>query len=163
VGGILPSSGVLSVATGGGGRPGFARSRRAAGRPVVGPLRWGSATGASSVAADRSRDRAHRAVRLRGVPPDRQASESRAGIAQAPGMRTASISPRAHKATQAPLRRFFWAQIFVACAFLLLIGRLLQLQVQQGDHYFKKSADNFIKELSLPATRGQIRDQKGRP
>ena len=65
-------------------------------------------------------------------------------------MRGASISPRAHKGTQAPLRRFFWAQIFVACAFVLLIGRLLQLQVQQGEHYFKKSADNFSSNGSYP-------------
>jgi len=78
-------------------------------------------------------------------------------------MKSAHISPRASKGTQAPLRRFFWAQIVVACAFVVLIVRLWQLQVLSGDHYFKKSADNFVKELSLPATRGQIRDRKGRP
>jgi penicillin-binding protein 2 len=78
-------------------------------------------------------------------------------------MKTAHISSRASKGTQAPLRRFFWAQIVVACAFLVLGVRLWQLQVLSGDHYFKKSADNFVKELALPATRGQIRDRKGRP
>jgi penicillin-binding protein 2 len=78
-------------------------------------------------------------------------------------MTVGHISPRASKGTQAPLRRFFWAQIVVVCALLLLFVRLWQLQVLAGDHYLKKSADNFVKELSLPATRGQIRDTHGRP
>ncbi len=77
-------------------------------------------------------------------------------------MNRSNITPRA-KGTQAPLRRFFWAQLFVGLAFLLLAGRLWQLQVLSGDHYFKKSADNFVKDLELPATRGQVRDHKGRP
>jgi penicillin-binding protein 2 len=71
------------------------------------------------------------------------------------------ITPRA-KGTHAPPRRFAWAQVVVACAFLLLIGRLYQLQVMSGEYYLRKSADNFVKELELPATRGQIRDRKGR-
>ena len=50
----------------------------------------------------------------------------------------------------------------MTAAFLLLVGRLYQLQVMSGDYYLRKSADNFVKELELPATRGQIRDQKGR-
>jgi penicillin-binding protein 2 len=72
------------------------------------------------------------------------------------------ISPRASKSTQAPLNRFFWAQLVVAGAFLLLAGRLWQLQVLSGELYFRKSADNFVKELELPATRGQIRDRHGK-
>ena len=44
----------------------------------------------------------------------------------------------------------------------MLVGRLYQLQVMSGDYYMRKSADNFVKELELPATRGQIRDRKGR-
>jgi penicillin-binding protein 2 len=52
--------------------------------------------------------------------------------------------------------------VVVACAFVLLAGRLYQLQVMSGDYYLRKSADNFVKELELPATRGQIRDKKGR-
>ena len=50
----------------------------------------------------------------------------------------------------------------MACAFIVLVGRLYQLQVMSGDYYMRKSADNFVKELELPATRGQIRDRKGR-
>lgn len=71
------------------------------------------------------------------------------------------LTPRA-KGTHAPPRRFAWAQVAVAGCLLLLVGRLYQLQVLQGDHYLRKSADNFVKELELPATRGQIRDHKGR-
>jgi penicillin-binding protein 2 len=66
------------------------------------------------------------------------------------------------KGTLAPHRRFYWAQVAVTAAFLILLGRLWQLQVLSGEHYFKKSADNFVKELELPAVRGQIRDRKGR-
>ena len=71
------------------------------------------------------------------------------------------LTPRA-KGTLAPSRRFARAQVAVAGAFLVLIGRLYQLQVMSGDYYMRKSADNFVKELELPATRGQIRDRKGR-
>ncbi|HEY7954991.1 MAG TPA: hypothetical protein VII38_06840, partial [Polyangia bacterium] len=59
-------------------------------------------------------------------------------------------SPRA-RGTQAPPRRFFWAQVVVGAAFFLLAARLWQLQVLSGDHYFRKSADNFVKELPLLA------------
>jgi penicillin-binding protein 2 len=74
---------------------------------------------------------------------------------------TTMTTPRA-KGTQAPPRRFYWAQLVVAGAFFLLAGRLWQLQVLSGEHYFRKSADNFVKEVELPATRGQVRDRKGR-
>lgn len=76
-------------------------------------------------------------------------------------MTSANLTPRA-KGTQAPPKRFYWAQLTVSAAFLVLAGRLWQLQVLSGDLYFKKSADNFVKELDLPAPRGQIRDRKGR-
>ena len=70
------------------------------------------------------------------------------------------LTPRA-KGTHAPPRRFAWAQIAVAVCFMVLIGRLYMLQVMSGEYYMRKSADNFVKELELPATRGQIRDRKG--
>jgi penicillin-binding protein 2 len=73
-----------------------------------------------------------------------------------------SLRGGAPKGAVVPTRRFFWAQLGVAGAFLLLAGRLWQLQVLSGEHYFRKSADNFVKEVTLSATRGQIRDIKGR-
>jgi penicillin-binding protein 2 len=77
-------------------------------------------------------------------------------------MRTGRITPRARGSTHAPPSRFAWAQVVVALAFAALIARLWQLQVMSGDYYLRRSADNFVKELELPATRGQIRDRKGR-
>ena len=50
----------------------------------------------------------------------------------------------------------------VIVAFLALGARLWYLQVLRGDHYYRKSADNFVKEVSLPATRGRILDRDGR-
>jgi penicillin-binding protein 2 len=72
-----------------------------------------------------------------------------------------NITPRA-KGTHAPPRRFAWLQVAVTVALLALIGRLWQLQVMSGDYYMRKSNDNFVKELELPATRGQIRDRNGK-
>jgi penicillin-binding protein 2 len=66
------------------------------------------------------------------------------------------------KGTQAPPRRFYWAQMGVIAAFAVLAARLWQLQVLSGEHYFRKSTDNFVKDLELPAVRGQMRDRKGR-
>ncbi len=76
-------------------------------------------------------------------------------------MTKSRLTPRA-KGTHAPPRRFAWAQVVVSVAFVVLVGRLYQLQVMSGDYYMRKSADNFVKELELPATRGQIRDRNGR-
>lgn len=46
-------------------------------------------------------------------------------------------------------------------AFLLLAGRLVQLQALRGDDYLQKSTNNFIRERELEAVRGQIRDRHG--
>ncbi|MSP61559.1 MAG: penicillin-binding protein 2 [Myxococcales bacterium] len=42
--------------------------------------------------------------------------------------------------------------------FFLLAARLWYLQVLRGDHYYRKSADNFVKEIQLEAARGQVFD-----
>jgi penicillin-binding protein 2 len=55
----------------------------------------------------------------------------------------------------------FWAQVFIGVAFLVLIGRLWYLQVSSGEHYFRKSLDNNVKERELPAPRGVIRADNG--
>jgi penicillin-binding protein 2 len=52
--------------------------------------------------------------------------------------------------------------VVVAVAFLLLLGRLFQLQIVSGEQYYRRSTDNFVKELERPAVRGQIRDRNGR-
>src|SRR5262245_10576918 len=58
--------------------------------------------------------------------------------------------------------RLRWVQEVEVRACLTLLARLWQLQVLSGEHYFRKSADNFVKEVELPAIRGQLLDRKGR-
>lgn len=52
---------------------------------------------------------------------------------------------------------------FVICvaAFVVLLGRLVQLQVFLGDDFLQKSTSNFIRERELSAVRGGIRDRNG--
>jgi penicillin-binding protein 2 len=52
--------------------------------------------------------------------------------------------------------------VVVAVVFLALGVRLFYLQVIEGDNYYRMTAENIIRTVSLPATRGQIRDRKGR-
>ena len=61
-----------------------------------------------------------------------------------------------------PGRRFFWVELVVIVSFVLLVGRLWQLQVMSGDQHFRRSTENFIKEYDLPASRGRIVDWRGR-
>jgi penicillin-binding protein 2 len=52
--------------------------------------------------------------------------------------------------------------LIVALVFLALGGRLFYLQVVEGDNFYRMTAENIIRTNPLPATRGQIRDRKGR-
>ena len=61
-----------------------------------------------------------------------------------------------------PEAQFRWAQLLVGLVFLALIGRLWHLQVMSGDQFFRRSNDNFVKEIELPSSRGVILDRKGR-
>ncbi|MFC2075657.1 penicillin-binding protein 2 [candidate division KSB1 bacterium] len=55
-----------------------------------------------------------------------------------------------------PLRNL---ERLVALLFLLLIGRLLWLQVVNGDRYLEASIENQLKVVPLPAARGMILDR----
>jgi penicillin-binding protein 2 len=59
-------------------------------------------------------------------------------------------------------RRLRIMAVLCSVMFLVLVGRLWQLQILQGEHYYRKSADNFVKDLEIPALRGQLRDRAGR-
>jgi penicillin-binding protein 2 len=59
-------------------------------------------------------------------------------------------------------RRYRWMRIFVFLTFLVFIGRLVYLQLLNGDDYHQKSLNNVIRTVSLPAVRGRIFDAKGR-
>jgi penicillin-binding protein 2 len=56
-------------------------------------------------------------------------------------------------------RRFGWLVGAVAVAFVLLVGRLWQLQVLRGERYFQQSTNNFKAEQAIPAVRGKILDK----
>lgn len=58
--------------------------------------------------------------------------------------------------------RFRWITILFSISFLFLLGRFWWLQVLRGEHYLEQSRDNFVREYSLPADRGLIKDAQGR-
>jgi penicillin-binding protein 2 len=58
-------------------------------------------------------------------------------------------------------RRFKWLVAVVASAFLILVGRLWQLQIIEGERHFQRSTDNFRAEQWIPAVRGKILDRNG--
>src|SRR5512136_696082 len=56
----------------------------------------------------------------------------------------------------------YWMSGVASLAFLILLGRLYQLQILRGDEYKEKADGNFVKELRVPADRGQVLDRRGR-
>ncbi|MBK7586604.1 MAG: penicillin-binding protein 2 [Myxococcales bacterium] len=59
-------------------------------------------------------------------------------------------------------RRYRWMVLVILAGFLALFGRLLQLQVLEGDLHRAQARKNIIGELSLATTRGVIRDAFGK-
>ncbi len=75
----------------------------------------------------------------------------------------ALIPPSAPGAAQKEFKpRLFWATGVVALAFLVLLGRLYHLQILRGDEYKGRAEENFVKEIRIPADRGQILDRNHR-
>jgi penicillin-binding protein 2 len=73
------------------------------------------------------------------------------------------IPPSAPGAAQRDFKpRLFWATGVVALAFVILLGRLYQLQILRGDEYKEKADENFVKEIRKPADRGLILDRNRR-
>ena len=59
-------------------------------------------------------------------------------------------------------KRYKWMALGVVVVFSVLIGRMVQLQVVEHDHYASIARENITKTLTLPATRGIVRDRAGR-
>ncbi len=59
-------------------------------------------------------------------------------------------------------RRFRVLTVVVVAAFVLLAGRLFQLQVVEGATYRRKAENNFLHKVVLRPQRGIIKDAKGR-
>jgi len=73
------------------------------------------------------------------------------------------IPPSAPGAAQKDFKpRLAWATGVVVFAFVVLLGRLYQLQILRGDEYKGKADENFVKELRRPADRGLFLDRNRR-
>ncbi len=60
------------------------------------------------------------------------------------------------------LRRVRIVFILVIAVFIILAGRLAHLQVLNHDYYWYRAEKNRFTKITLPATRGEIYDSKGR-
>lgn len=59
-------------------------------------------------------------------------------------------------------RRYRWLVLFAVCLFLVLAGRLVQLQLIEGDLHSAQARRNIVGEITLATTRGVIRDAYGK-
>lgn len=59
-------------------------------------------------------------------------------------------------------RRYRWMVLVILFGFLVLFGRLVQLQILEGDLHRAQARKNIIGDLSLATTRGVIRDAYGK-
>lgn len=59
-------------------------------------------------------------------------------------------------------RRYSWMVLVCLAAFLVLFGRLVLLQIIQGDYYRGLARRNIVREVKLATRRGVIRDAQGR-
>ncbi|HEU5159232.1 MAG TPA: penicillin-binding protein 2 [Streptosporangiaceae bacterium] len=59
--------------------------------------------------------------------------------------------------------RLLVLHVLVASLLVSLAGRLWYLQVLNGDHYQRVAAENRTRDIVVPAVRGQILDDVGRP
>jgi penicillin-binding protein 2 len=59
-------------------------------------------------------------------------------------------------------RRYRWLALVVVLVFGALTARLLQLQLVSGNEYAAIAHDNVVRRVSLPTTRGVIRDANGK-
>jgi penicillin-binding protein 2 len=59
-------------------------------------------------------------------------------------------------------RRYRWLVLTAIVTFLIMVGRLAQLQLVEGDVHRAQARKNIVRERSLATTRGVIRDNQGR-
>ena len=71
-----------------------------------------------------------------------------------------STSPDALQRELRP--RLLAATVVLVGVFLVLLVRLYQLQILRGDEFKEKADENFVKELRVPADRGQVLDRRGK-
>ncbi len=59
-------------------------------------------------------------------------------------------------------KRYKWMALVVVVIFMIVITRLIQLQLIDHDRWARIAQENITKTIGLPATRGVIRDSRGR-
>lgn len=59
-------------------------------------------------------------------------------------------------------RRYKWMVLVVLVAFAIILGRVFQLQILQGDDYRAEARHNIIFDVRLATTRGIVRDSQGK-
>lgn len=59
-------------------------------------------------------------------------------------------------------RHYKWMVLVVIVVFAIILGRVFQLQVIQGDDYRAEARHNIIFDVRLATTRGIVRDARGR-
>jgi len=59
-------------------------------------------------------------------------------------------------------KRYRWLALVAFIAFSIVLGRLFQLQVLRGADYAQIAHENVIRRVTLPTTRGIVRDSQGR-
>jgi penicillin-binding protein 2 len=58
--------------------------------------------------------------------------------------------------------RYRYLVAAVVLTFLVLLGRLWQLQIVRGDHFRRQTENNFVQEQRIPTVRGLVFDRRGR-
>lgn len=59
-------------------------------------------------------------------------------------------------------KRYRWLSLVAFLGFLAVVIRLCQLQLVQGSDYAQIAHENIIRRVSIPTTRGVVRDAKGK-
>jgi penicillin-binding protein 2 len=59
-------------------------------------------------------------------------------------------------------KRYKWMALFTTLTCLVVIGRLFQLQVVDGNDYAAIAHENIIRRVTVPTTRGVVRDANGK-
>lgn len=59
-------------------------------------------------------------------------------------------------------RRYKWMVLVVLVAFAIILGRVFQLQILEGDDYRAEARHNIIFDVRLATTRGIVRDSQGK-
>lgn len=63
-----------------------------------------------------------------------------------------------------PLKRRFQAMVLVAgLVFMVLVARLVQLQILEGERFARRAERNYIQTIDVEAPRGRMYDAKERP